>query len=267
MTFQKTSLALLLALPLAATAADSPSPLSEPAGFVPGIPVLQAAKDAYLTQAKAENPPPALAAHPPATEKMRKEDFPDVAPFEIPGQVKKPVVQNKCSDFTPVKNVLDLMAQLYHHMEYACMRDPNTNNLEALLGIPVITIPVDKDYRESVKIVNDYPGKFYLVQRVDLSGKIFKMNLETSKLFFESGGNIFEHRILPPIPPPEVTPNRGNTGANSWEPDHEFNPIFPTEAFGLYSPKSYHTWRNNNVEMVIKNWHIAGSEIFYIYFY
>ena len=59
MTFQKTSLALLLALPLAATAVDSPPPPPEPAGFIPGIPVLQAAKEAYLAQAKAENPPPA----------------------------------------------------------------------------------------------------------------------------------------------------------------------------------------------------------------
>ena len=199
MTFQKTSLALLLALPLAAAAADSPP--SESAGFIPGIPVLQAAKEAYFAQAKAENLPPAPAAPPPIIKKIRMEDFPDVAPFEIPGQVKKPVVQNECSDFVPVKNVLDLMAQLYNHMEYACMRDPNTNNLETLLGIPVITIPVDKNYQASVKILDNYPGKFYLVQRIDLSGKMFKINLETSKLFFESGGNIFEHRLLPPIPP------------------------------------------------------------------
>ena len=48
MTFQKTSLALLLALPLAATAADSPTS-PEPAGSIPGIPVLQAAKVAFLT--------------------------------------------------------------------------------------------------------------------------------------------------------------------------------------------------------------------------
>lgn len=47
MTFQKTSLALLLALPLAATAADSPPPPPEPASSIPGIPLLQAVKDAF----------------------------------------------------------------------------------------------------------------------------------------------------------------------------------------------------------------------------
>ena len=136
MTFPKASLALLLALPLAATAVDSPPP--EPAGFIPGIPVLQAAKDAFLTQAKAENPPPAPAVHPPATDKMRKEDFPEIAPFDIPGQTKKPVVQNECSDFTPAKDALDVMTQLYHHMDYYCLQHANTNNLE-LLGVPVLT--------------------------------------------------------------------------------------------------------------------------------
>ena len=88
MTFQKTSLALLLALPLAVTAADSPTS-PEPAGFIPGIPVLQAAKEAYFAQAKAENPSPAPAAPSSAIEKMRKEDFPEIAPFDIPGQAKK----------------------------------------------------------------------------------------------------------------------------------------------------------------------------------
>jgi len=43
MTFQKTSLALLLALPLAATAADSPPP-SELAGFILGISFLVTGK-------------------------------------------------------------------------------------------------------------------------------------------------------------------------------------------------------------------------------
>ena len=265
MTFPKTSLALLLALPLAATAADSPPPPPEPAGFIPGIPVLQAAKDVFLTQAKAENPPPASAAPPPVTKKMRMEDFPDVAPFEIPGQVKKPVVQNECSDFTPVKNVLDLMAQLYNHMEYACMRDPNTNNLETLLGIPVITIPNDKDYQESIKIVDDYSGKFYLTQSVGFTGEVFRMDLKISKHFSESGGNIFEYRLLPTIPPPERTPNLGDT-ADSWE-YYEFNAIKPPENFGQYSAKTFHTWRKGEVEMQIGNWTIAGSERFHIYFY
>ena len=131
MTFQKTSLALLLALPLAATAADSPTS-PEPVGFIPGIPVLQAAKNAFLTQAKAENPSPAPTVSPSAAEKMRKEDFPEIAPFEIPGQAKKPVVQNECSDFTPAKNALDAMAQLYHHMDYDCLQNADTNNLELL---------------------------------------------------------------------------------------------------------------------------------------
>lgn len=47
MTFQKTSLALLLALPLAATAVDSPPPPPEPVSSIPGIPLLQAVKDAF----------------------------------------------------------------------------------------------------------------------------------------------------------------------------------------------------------------------------
>ena len=75
MTFQKTSLALLLALPLAATAADSPPP-PEPAGFIPGIPVLQAAKEVYLPQAKAENPSPAPTVSPSAAKKNAKRRFP-----------------------------------------------------------------------------------------------------------------------------------------------------------------------------------------------
>ena len=90
MTFQKTSLALLLALPLAAAAADFPLPPSEPAGFIPGLPVLHAAKEAYIV---ADNGRKVHRRHPPYlrwTQKgTQKEGFPDVVPFEIPGQVKK----------------------------------------------------------------------------------------------------------------------------------------------------------------------------------
>ena len=266
MTFQKTSFALLLALPLAAAAVDFPLPPSEPAGFIPGIPVLQAAKEAYLAQAKAENPPPAPAAHPPATDKMRKEDFPEIAPFDIPGQAKKPVVQNECSDFTPAKNALDAMAQLYHHMEYKCLRDPNANNLEALLGIPVINVYVGGKYRNFVKVVDDYPGRFYLVQFVDDSGEISMIEFEISKLFLENGGNLFEERYFPPIiPRPEV---KRNLDKESFSLKYdEYNPTFPPSFFGDYSPSSVHIWAKRDVALVIKSWSIAGAEKAYIRFY
>lgn len=264
MTFQKTSLALLLALPLAAVAADSPP--SEPAGFIPGIPVLQAAKEVYLPQAKAENPSPAPTVSPSAAKKMRKEDFPEIAPFDIPGQTKKPVVQNECSDFTPAKNALDAMAQLYHHMEYKCLRDPNANNLEVLLGIPVINVYVGGKYRDFIKVVDDYPGKFYLVQFVDDSGEISMIEFEISKLFLENGGNLFEERYFPPIIlRPEVKRNLDKESL-SIKYD-EYNPTFPPSFFGDYSPSSVHIWEKGDVALVIKSWSIAGAEKASIYFY
>ena len=265
MTFQKTSLALLLALPLAATAADSPPP-PEPAGFIPGIPVLQVAKEVYLPQAKAENPSPAPTVSPSAAKKMRKEDFPEIAPFDIPGQTKKPVVQNECSDFTPAKNALDAMAQLYHHMEYKCLRDPNANNLEALLGIPVINVYVGGKYRDFVKVVDDYPGKFYLVQFVDDSGEISMIEFEISKLFLENGGNLFEERYFPPIiPRPEIKPNLDDA-RHSWIYD-KYNATFPSSFFGDYSPSSVHVWAKGDMALVIKSRSIAGAEKAYIRFY
>lgn len=52
MTFQKTSLVLLLALPLAAVAADSPP--SEP-DSIPAILLLQAVKDAFFPSSSKKN--------------------------------------------------------------------------------------------------------------------------------------------------------------------------------------------------------------------
>jgi len=265
MTFQKTSLALLLALPLAATAADSPSLPPEPAGFISGIPVLQAAKDAFFTQAKAENPPPTPAIPPPASEKMRMEDFPDVAPFEIPGQVKKPVVQNECSDFTPVTDMNHLIWQLYHHMKFDCLRHPDTNNLETLLGIPVLTLPVGEIHYDSLKPMELYEGKIFLVQLVTQDRKdVIKITVEISKKFFDYGGNIFENRSLPPIPEPEIYKNLGDT-AHSWD-FYKFNRLHFSGEWGDFSPKSYHIWTVNKTEMEIANWYVAGSERFTLYF-
>ena len=265
MTFQKTSLALLLALPLAAAAADFPLPPSEPAGFIPGLPVLHAAKEAYIAQTTAESAPPTSAVPLLATARTQKEGFPDVVPFEIPGQVKKPVVQNECSDFTPVTDMNHLIWQLYHHMKFDCLRHPDTNNLETLLGIPVLTLPVGEIHYDSLKPMELYEGKFFLVQLVTQDRKdVIKITVEISKKFFDYGGNIFENRSLPPIPEPEIYKNLGDT-AHSWD-FYKFNRLHFSGEWGDFSPKSYHIWTVNKTEMEIANWYVAGSERFTLYF-
>ena len=264
MTFQKTSLALLLALPLAATAVDSPPPPPEPAGFIPGIPVLQAAKEAYLAQAKAENPPPAPAAHPPATEKMRKEDFPEIAPFDIPGQAKKPVVQNECSDFTPAKNALDAMVQLYHHMDYDCLQYASTNNLE-LLGVPVLTYKMigGGNYGKVDELVDEYPGKFYITQYINGKDDIlYNIRIKISKKFFDAGGNLFDARIFPlDFPPTEERHNIAYIIAEP--PESKFNLL---DFWGDYAANSLYRWRKKNAEIEVVSSDAPGGERFTLFF-
>ena len=160
MTFQKTSLALLLALPLAATAADSPPP-SEPAGFIPGIPVLQATKDAFLTQPETALSPPnryrpiaTLSDSPEdkyelfkklleqAMQKRRIAEhngglLPAVSSFTATDTVHKVAIENECSDFIPVHNIEELVVQLYNHMDLPCLQRPQEHHLESL-GIPIL---------------------------------------------------------------------------------------------------------------------------------
>ena len=263
MTFQKTSLALLLALPLAVTAADSPTS-PEPAGFIPGIPVLQAAKEAYFAQAKAENPSPAPAAPSSAIEKMRKEDFPEIAPFDIPGQAKKPVVQNECSDFTPAKNALDAMAQLYHHMDYDCLQYASTNNL-GLLGVPVLTDKMigGSNYGKIDELVDEYPGKFYITQYINgKSDILYNIKIKISKKFFDAGGNLFDARIFPLDFPP--TEERNNIAyIVAVPPESKFNPL---DFWGDYAADSLYRWRKENAEIEIISSGAPGGERFTLYF-
>ena len=263
MTFQKTSLALLLALSLVATATDSPTS-PEPAGFIPGIPVLQAAKNAFFTQVKAENPPPAPAASSSAGKIMRKEDFPEIAPFDIPGQAKKPVVQNECSDFTPAKNALDAMAQLYHHMDYDCLQYASTNNLE-LLGVPVLTYKMIRggDYGKIDELVDEYPGKFYITQYINgKSGILYNIRIKISKKFFDAGGNLFDARIFPiDAPPSEVRYNIAYTLAEP--PDSKFNLL---DFWGDYAANSLYRWRKQNAEIKIVSSDAPGGERFTLFF-
>ena len=262
MTFQKISLALLLALSLAATAADSPPPPPEPAGFIPGIPVLQAAKVAFLTLAKAENPSPAPTVSPSAAKKMRKEDFPEIAPFDIPGQTKKPVVQNECSDFTPAKNALDAMAQLYHHMDYDCLQYASTNNLE-LLGVPVLTDKMigGSNYGKIDELVDEYPGKFYITQYINGKSDIL-YNIKISKKFFDAGGNLFDARIFPlDFPPTEERNNIAYIVAAP--PESKSNPL---DFWGDYAADSLYRWRKKNAEIEIISSDAPGGERFTLYF-
>ncbi len=263
MTFQKTSLALLLALPLAATAADSPTS-PEPAGFIPGIPVLQAAKVAFLTQVKAKNPSPAPTVSPSAAEKMRKEDFPEIAPFDIPGQAKKPVVQNECSDFTPAKNALDAMAQLYHHMDYDCLQYASTNNLE-LLGVPVLTYKMigGGNYGKVDELVDEYPGKFYITQYINGKDDIlYNIRIKISKKFFDAGGNLFDARIFPlDFPPTEERHNIAYIIAEP--PESKFNLL---DFWGDYAANSLYRWRKKNAEIEVVSSDAPGGERFTLFF-
>jgi len=264
MTFQKTSLALLLALPLAAIAADSPSLPPELAGFISGIPVLQAAKDAFFTQAKAENPPPAPATHPPATDKMRKEDFPEIAPFDIPGQAKKPVVQNECSDFTPAKDALDVMTQLYHHMDYYCLQHANTNNLE-LLGVPVLTYKMidDGNYAKIDRLIDEYPGKFYLTQYINgKTDRLYNIRIKISKKFFNAGGNLFVSRKLPSgVPAPEKYHN------GMWTREEVPSRYNPLDFWGDYQEDSYYIWNIYKADIRIIGGDEPGAEQFILSFH
>ena len=262
MTFQKTFLALLLALPLAAAAVDSPP--SESAGFIPGIPVLQAAKEVYLPQAKAENPSPAPTVSPSAAKKMRKEDFPEIAPFDIPGQTKKPVVQNECSDFTPAKNALDAMVQLYHHMDYDCLQYASTNNLE-LLGVPVLTYKMIRggDYGKIDELVDEYPGKFYITQYINGKDDIlYNIRIKISKKFFDAGGNLFDARIFPlDFPPTEERHNIAYIIAET--PESKFNLL---DFWGDYAANSLYRWRKKNAEIEVVSSDAPGGERFTFFF-
>ena len=265
MTFQKTFLALLLALPLAATAADSPTS-PEPAGFIPGIPVLQAAKEAYFAQAKAKNPSPAPVVPLSAGKIMRKEDFPEIAPFDIPGQAKKPVVQNECSDFTPAKNALDAMAQLYHHMDYDCLQNADTNNLE-LLGAPVINYYTQmgkNKFKDIKRLLNTYPGKFYLEQYISFGDKtVYSIRIQISKKFFDAGGNLFDARIFPLDFPP--TEERNNIAYIIAEPpESKFNPL---DFWGDYAADSLYRWRKKNAEIEIISSDAPGGERFTLFMF
>ena len=261
MTFQKTSLALLLALPLAAVAADSPpSELDS----IPAIPLLQAAKEAYFAQAKAENLLSAPAAPSSAIEKMRKEDFPEIAPFDIPGQAKKPVVQNECSDFTPAKNALDAMAQLYYHMDYDCLKYASTNNLE-LLGAPVLTYKMISggNYKKIDELVDEYPGKFYITQYINGESNIlYNIRIKISKKFFDAGGNLFDARIFPlDFPPTEERHNIAHIIAEP--PESKFNLL---DFWGDYAADSLYRWRKKNAEIEIISSDAPGGERFTLFF-
>ena len=264
MTFQKTSLALLLALPLAVTAADSPTS-PEPAGFIPGIPVLQAAKEAYFAQAKAENPSPAPAAPSSAIEKMRKEDFPEIAPFDIPGQTKKPVVQNECSDFTPAKNALDAMAQLYQHMDYDCLQYASTNNLE-LLGVPVLTYKMvgGSNYGKIDELVDEYPGKFYITQYINGKDDIlYNIRIKISKKFFDAGGNLFDARIFPlDFPPTEERHNIAYIIAEP--PESKFNLL---DFWGDYAANSLYRWRKKMLKLRLSVATPLVANVLHFFFY
>ena len=117
------------------------------------------------------------------------------------------VVQNECADFYPPEDIYDVMLQLYNHLDYPCLYDPRTNNLEALMKIPVINVTdivarEDKRMPGKIKYLDDYQGEFFLrLVEAGEHDRIVTIDPFISPVFYKKGGNIFANKerikILP----------------------------------------------------------------------
>jgi len=294
MTFQKTSLALLLALPLAATAADSPPP-SEPAGFIPGIPVLQAAKDAFLTQPETALSPPnryrpiaTLSDSPEdkyelfkklleqAMQKRRIAEhngglLPAVSSFTATDTVHKVAIENECSDFIPVHNIEELVVQLYNHMDLPCLQRPQEHHLESL-GIPILAYTYNgRLLYKNIDYIDDYNGQFYLsLHQCEITDKLCSIRVEVSKNFFKQGGNIFEDGVIfRHLPSARFCKdyysknfeNRRNCQRDTYNATSD-----GIGAFRQGALQNSHAWKKRKSEMIISNWRVPGYGSFEIKF-
>ena len=130
------------------------------------------------------------------------------------------VVQNECADFYPPEDIYDVMLQLYNHLDYECLYDAHTNNLEALMKIPVVTVnhvdDTDDRYMPGkFALVRKYQGDFFLMQLEGLysnsDGIMISIRPYMSQFFFERSNNSFVIRdmfSLLPKPDKIFIPNK-----------------------------------------------------------
>ena len=153
------------------------------------------------------------------------------------------MVQNECSDFTPAKNALDAMAQLYRNMDYDCLQYASTNNLE-LLGVPVLTDRMigGSNYSKIDELVDEYLGKFYITQYINgKSDILYNIKIKISKKL-----TALKWRNIVAVPP-----------------ESNFNPL---DFWGDYAADSLYRWRKENAEIEIISSDAPGGERFTLYF-